>query len=189
MRKTLRFFIDIIADNYKSGNKRFDREKVEAGLDLQLMVYLEGALGSEKGLKPAGVFYYAVKDPEAARDFADVIASAISDDLADRLAGDFALDGVAVSDPGILSAIDTEITDGDPSATKVFDPRKRSGFKGLISEEDMEELRSSFRQKLTEICEGVLAGNIDIKPAFFKNENVACGYCQYSSVCLETLKH
>ena len=171
--------------DYKSGNKQFDRGKVEAGLDLQLMIYLEGALGSEDSLRPAGVFYYAVRDPERDSSYADVIAGEISEDLAKRIAGEFALDGIAVDDPKVLCAMDEEIK-GEKVESSVF--KVTRGSKNLISADEMEELRTVFREKLKEVCGGLMGGNIAIKPAYYNRENVSCRFCDYSSICLETVK-
>ena len=175
--------------DYKSGNKSFDKEKIKAGLDLQLMIYLEGALGYDKDYRPAGVFYYAVKDPEKAKDYIDVIADSISEDAANKMAADFALDGIAVKDPNVLSAMDSSLTGTGSVDTTVFNLGKRSGYKGLIEPEDMEELRLSFKAKLTEICTELKEGDISINPAFYKKENAACKFCDYSSVCLYNLKY
>ena len=171
--------------DYKSGNKEFSKEKIAAGLDLQLMVYLEGALGSDEGLKPAGVFYYAVKDPDRDEDYADVIADEISGDLAEKTAKGFALDGMAVTDPEVLSAIDEGLVGAKPE-TKVV--RLRRGNKNLISPDEMEEIRNGFKEKLKEICGKMMDGNISVSPAFFNRENVACKFCDYSSICLKALK-
>ncbi len=182
-----RRYVKII--DYKSGNKSFSKEKAEAGLDLQLMVYLEGALGSDESLKPAGVFYYAIREPERELDFAQMAADEITASLADQLAESYALDGLAVKNPEILTAIDRNITDPEKVSTTVFKAGSaRSGYAGLISEEDMEQFRKTFRERLTEICGSLKAGDIAIRPAYFKKENVACKYCDYASVCVHSLK-
>mgnify|MGYP002225497155 CR=1 FL=1 len=55
--------------DYKSGNKVFDLQEFYYGLQMQLVVYLNAALEMEqrihpdKKIKPAGIFYYAMKDP------------------------------------------------------------------------------------------------------------------------------
>ena len=54
--------------DYKTGNTTFDLVYLYYGLQLQLMIYLDGALSVEqkkypgKEVLPAGVFYYNVKD-------------------------------------------------------------------------------------------------------------------------------
>lgn len=55
--------------DYKSGNKVFDLQDFYYGLQLQLVVYLNAAMELEqrihphKKVKPAGIFYYNMKDP------------------------------------------------------------------------------------------------------------------------------
>ena len=55
--------------DYKTGNTSFDLVYLYHGLQLQLMIYLDGALRVEqkkypdKEIIPAGVFYYNIKDP------------------------------------------------------------------------------------------------------------------------------
>ncbi len=181
-----RKYVKII--DYKSGNKSFSKEKAQAGLDLQLMVYLEGALGSDESLKPAGVFYYAIKDGEKESDYAGLAADEISASLADKLAGEFALDGLAVKTPEVLAALDASITDPDKVTTTVFKTGAKSGWSGLISEEDMEQFRQDFRTRLSEICGSLKSGEIAVRPAYFKKENIACKYCDYASVCVHSLK-
>lgn len=62
-----RVYVKVI--DYKTGNTSFDLLALYHGLQLQLMVYLDGALQVEKRkypdreIVPAGVFYYNVKDP------------------------------------------------------------------------------------------------------------------------------
>ena len=47
--------------DYKTGDEKFSVNEAEKGYRLQLMLYLEAALGGEK--KPAGVFYFHITEP------------------------------------------------------------------------------------------------------------------------------
>ena len=55
--------------DYKTGNTSFDLVSLYHGLQLQLMIYLDGAMQVEQNTHqdmeviPAGVFYYNIKDP------------------------------------------------------------------------------------------------------------------------------
>ena len=55
--------------DYKTGSKAFDIISLYHGLQLQLMVYMNGACElearkhPEREVVPAGVFYYRIKDP------------------------------------------------------------------------------------------------------------------------------
>ncbi len=171
--------------DYKTGNRTFDKGKFERGLDLQLMIYLEGALGHEEGLKPAGVFYYAVKEPDMDEKYLNVISNEITEDMAMKMTKEFSLDGVVVNDSKVLSALDTEIKGGSVK-TSVFKPGQKE--KNIISSEEMEEFRKVFSEKLTEICYRLMSGDISIEPAIYKKKNVGCQYCDFASVCLYALK-
>ena len=62
-----RVYVKVI--DYKTGNTSFDLVSLYHGLQLQLMIYLDGALQVEQNrcrdqeVIPAGVFYYNIKDP------------------------------------------------------------------------------------------------------------------------------
>lgn len=62
-----RVYVKVI--DYKTGNTSFDMLALYHGLQLQLMIYLDGALKveqrkyPEREIVPAGIFYYNVKDP------------------------------------------------------------------------------------------------------------------------------
>ncbi len=171
--------------DYKSGAVSFDRAKVEKGLSLQLMVYLEGALGGRKGAKPAGVFYYSIKNPDCAASLRALTAGEIADDLVKRITKEYMLDGIAVSDERVLGAIDTAIEAGGSSTVIDAERGKEGSFKSknLISSEEFEKLREDFARTLEEICSQLTGGEIAASPRGSGGRNGACGYCDYRSIC------
>lgn len=176
-------FVKII--DYKTGEKTFSKEKIEAGIDLQLMVYLEAAIGAKGGLEPGGVFYYQVKEAELNESFEKVIEKEISEDFAAKLTEKYALDGLVIQDPDFLTLIDKDIDDFNKPKTDVFKLKERSGYASLISKDDMEKLRAGFRETLSTLCEGIRKGNADINPKLYKNKRPGCEFCEYSSICLK----
>jgi len=48
--------------DYKTGNTKFDPEEARAGVQLQLMLYMD-MLTKQRAAKPGGVFYFHVNDP------------------------------------------------------------------------------------------------------------------------------
>ena len=169
--------------DYKSGNKSFSKDKVLAGLDLQLMIYLDAASAEREDLEAGGVFYYLVKHPDFNDDFENVISEIITDDLTEKLSKNYSLDGLAVSDIAFLSSLDSEITDSEKPKTDVFKTKSQSGYASLISKEDMEKLRADFRGILSNLSESLYSGNADVNPKVFKNEKSGCLYCDFSSIC------
>lgn len=173
--------------DYKSGTKEFSLKKVKAGLDLQLMIYMEGALGSDESLRPGGVFYYAVRDPERESGYIDVVAEELTADFVGRMAADFALDGIVVNDSSVLSAMDTEITDPEKVQTDVFEYKNTKTKARIISPEDMENIRSAFKGVLSGLCGDLYSGCIDIRPAIYEKKNIACTFCDFSSICMRNI--
>jgi ATP-dependent helicase/DNAse subunit B len=53
--------------DYKSGRARFDPEEVRRGTQLQLMLYMNALMGSDRlrplNPRPGGVFYFPIDDP------------------------------------------------------------------------------------------------------------------------------
>lgn len=87
--------------DYKTGNTSFDLVYLYHGLQLQLMIYLDGALQVEqkkyagREVIPAGVFYYNIKDP--------MIQEKIDADLETVSSGimkELKMNGLVQSDPG-----------------------------------------------------------------------------------------
>lgn len=166
--------------DYKSGAKKFVRSEFEAGLSLQLMIYLEGELGARRGAKPAGVFYYCITDPSADAPLGDLGAEELADDLAQRLAGAYMLDGIAVGERQVLEAIDSGLYSRGGSSMLGVKVKKSGEINSarVITLDDFEEFRMSFRHALTQVCEDLRSGNISASP-----KNGACTYCDYRSVC------
>ena len=72
--------------DYKSGSTEFKKELVEEGLQLQLMLYLESAAGTEKNghlPKPAGVFYYHIARPQTQGKLEDLQLEKLTAEMAE----------------------------------------------------------------------------------------------------------
>ncbi len=176
-------YIKII--DYKSGDTSFNRSLVERGLSLQLLVYLEGALGGRGSARPAGVFYYNIKDPGCAASLRALTAGEITDDIFRRIAKEYMLDGLAVADERVLGAIDRAIQAGEESTVIDARRRKDGGFLSpkIISREEFDALRESFRHTLEDTCARLTGGEIAAAPQRFSNDRTACTYCDYRSIC------
>jgi len=172
--------------DYKSGSKDFDRERIDLGLDLQLMIYLEAAVEGEKGLEAGGVFYYLVHNPEFEGSFSDVVSGAISEDLEKKLSQKYALEGVVLKNDLVLSSIDTEIVNINNFKT---DTIKTHSGKSLLTENEFEKLRTDFRIMLTNLCQNLKSGRIDIKPTIYKGQMPGCEYCNYCSICVKNFAY
>ncbi len=172
--------------DYKSGAKKFDRRQVEKGLALQLMCYLEGTLG-RKGLKPAGMFYYLIKEPRTEADYADLRADEISEKLAEKLEKEYMLSGMFVDNEKVLESIDRRITDTGNSSIIRYRTAKTTGnvtAPDMVSEEDFDGFRKQFRETLGKLCSDLAAGKISPSPKPYGSQQDSCTFCDYQAVCL-----
>ena len=148
--------------DYKTGNTSFDLVYLYHGLQLQLMIYLDGALRVEqkkypdKEIIPAGVFYYNIKDPMI-QEKIDADVEAVSAGLMKELK----MNGLAQADP------------------------KHGSFRKNSSVADRTQfavLGRYVRTKIEKIRSSILEGDAEVSPYELGKKN-ACTYCPYMTVC------
>lgn len=174
--------------DYKSGATELDFVKLYYGLQLQLALYLNAAIELEqkrfpgKKVKPAGIFYYQMKDPMLNRE-----------DLKnpehpqEELLKKLKMDGIAGAEPEILEKLDRNLAAGK-SVESMAIPVKYTA-KGTFSsnskvayQNQFETMRNYVNDKAKEIGQEILNGNVNVNP-FEKQKENACAYCPYASVC------
>ena len=149
--------------DYKTGSDRLDLWKMRQGYKMQLMIYLISATSGD--LTPAGMFYFNIKDPiESINDKSD---NQINTLLEKEAEDEFKLKGTFINEEGVLKAMPEKVL---------------SSSKGAVSREEYEEIRSDVIARIEETAEGILGGKIGINPLRVDNR-LACGYCNYKSVC------
>ena len=168
--------------DYKTGNTKFDKNAVEEGLKLQLMVYLESVLGSDKSFKPAGIFYYSVREPSDIEKLSDIAADEISEELRKKIDSQYILDGMYVGEREVIDRLDKE-AESSNSSTVIKYHRKKDGnfdnYTPAVSSEEFEAFRETFRENLRSRCEELCSGSLDMK----RDKN-ACKFCDYHSICI-----
>jgi len=160
------------AIDYKSGVRRIEKAGILAGSQLQLFIYMDALVHGIESAKPAGVFYFPVRD-----DYADEEAS--SED-AERM------DGMMVDDANVLAAMDSKIPQsGSSDIIKVSlkgDGTPSARNKKLVSAAYMQAALDASRSTVSRLCEGIENGAVPVYP--LKNNNwTACSYCGYAGVC------
>ena len=173
-----RVYVKVI--DYKTGNTSFDLLALYHGLQLQLMIYLDGALQVEqkkypdKEIVPAGVFYYNVKDPMIQEKIhADV--ESVSDQMLKKLK----MNGLVQADDDVSFRIDNTLSSIPVSVNKDGSFSRRSS---VASRKQFDALGAYVRQKIYDIRESILDGNAAVEPYELGKKN-ACTYCPYSTVC------
>jgi ATP-dependent helicase/nuclease subunit B len=166
--------------DYKTGNTSFDLVALYHGLQLQLMIYLDGALQVEqkkypdKEIIPAGIFYYHVKDP--------MIQEKIQADIgtvSDKLLKELKMDGLVQADPELIDKMDKSLLSVPVAYNKDGSFRKTSS---VATREQFQALGTYVKKKIQEIQGAIMDGEAQVSPYKLGNRN-ACTYCPYITVC------
>ena len=177
--------------DYKSSNHEMDLAAVYEGRQLQLLVYLNAAMGMEKKsaqkagkspkIIPAGVFYYHMDDP-----IVGAKEELTEDDIKTLIMKDLALKGLVNSDIYALQLMDRDLaTDSTVLSVSLTAKGELRSTKQAVSADDFDVLSEyvmrCIRNMGRNIEEGIVAvPKPDGKVRFTGPD---CAYCPYMSVC------
>lgn len=183
-KKDNELYVNVI--DYKTGAKKFDMTEFYYGLSMQLAVYLDAAMKQmEKNhpkneVKPAGVFYYEVKDP-----MVEGTLKSTDEEIDAGITKDVKLNGLYNADPEIMRLIDGGI--GSSSSVieggiKKDGSLNETGLKNSVNEEEFQLIREHMNNHFSKCAKEILEGNAKINPYKLKKAT-GCDYCRFSSVC------
>ena len=167
--------------DYKTGRKSFSLPDVVHGRDMQMLIYLfalgrhgAGRYGGE--VAPSGVLYVPARDAilKAPRNVGE-------DALRKAREKELRRDGLILDDPAVIEAMEN----GGEKRYLPVKLTKESGVTGdsLVSGAQMGLLSKHVGNMLSAAASEILGGSIECRP-YYKNENDnACLYCEYHSVC------
>ncbi len=169
-------FIRVI--DYKSGNKTLDITSVIEGLDIQLIVYLNAAIGicstMGKETVPAGVFYLPLNR--------SLIADTPVEGIEASIEKSYMMKGFLLKDEKVFRAMDDEY-DINLSVFK-FDGKVRDPLRkdNVLTIEQIKNLIGWVMGNVEENIYRIIEGDIGLEP--FKNGDlVACKYCDNIGIC------
>ncbi|MBR2736422.1 MAG: exodeoxyribonuclease V subunit gamma [Firmicutes bacterium] len=166
--------------DYKTGGDRFNADETKAGIRLQLILYLEAAMGGIENARPAGVFYFPAGEK--------------TEDITGKTAEDgrvyetnMRLDGVLVKKNDIIEGMDSTI--GVNEESQVI-PVRRSGdeYNNLrnahraMESEEFDDMLKGAGSVIQEAAESLAGGCVDAAPGRSGSFD-ACRYCGYGSIC------
>ena len=178
MKTDDKVYVKII--DYKTGNTTFDLVSIYYGLQMQLVVYMDAAVKAEQRkypnaeVKPAGIFYYNVKDPMLQKEMEDDL-----DRLDPEIFKKLKMNGLVLAEDEVISGLDRTTVSLPMSYTSTGLFRKGSS---IASENEFALLDAYVKKKITDIREAILDGNAEVSPYEMGNRN-ACTYCPYQGTC------
>ena len=166
--------------DYKSSAKNIDLNEVYAGLQIQLLTYLDAAC-KEEDLIPAGVLYFGLIEQMIKAD-----KKITEQEIDNKLREKFKMKGLILADVKVIEMQDNNLKNGGTSKiipagiTSKGEINKRS-TSGVNSEE-FKILQKYIIKTIKEISKEILKGRIELKP-YNKKGKTPCEYCSYKSIC------
>ena len=166
--------------DYKSSAKNVDIGEAIAGLQIQLLTYLDAATELEKAI-PAGIFYFGLID--------NVIKSnknKSDEEIEEELKKQFKLNGILLADITVARMMDKKLDKGYSNSIPAFvdkDGKLSLSRSSALSLEQFRNLQKNTKKIIKEISKEILSGNIEIKPYKNKAKKTTCEYCEYKSIC------
>ena len=165
-----------IVDN-KSREKKLDRERMESGEQLQLMIYLKAAADSMPNARLAGAMYFPVIDPEVDTDADD------PDRIEQKRLSAMRMKGFVTAREDVIRAMDRDIS--PYSVDTVFKKDgsvTSSAASWAMEEEKLRRCMEEAAEKAGELCGRMRGGEIEASPGEDAYGSV-CRYCEYRAIC------
>ncbi len=177
--------------DYKSSEKKLDKDAIIQGRELQLMTYsaiayeLEKAAYPDKEIEIAGLLYYSFDEPlietnsgvlctDGEADFSD------TEMLEKERMKEMKMNGFVNASPEIILKMDRTKNTSLPVTLLKDDVVKQTD--NVVSDEELNGLLNITRDNIEEIGNNIAGGNIDINPFKYK-QDTGCRYCDYKKIC------
>lgn len=165
--------------DYKSSAKDIDLNEVYAGLQIQLLTYMD-AICKEEDLRPAGILYFSLLEQIIKSDKKLQV-----EEIEEKIKENFRMKGLILADIKIVKMHDKNLTSGQSKLIPAYidksgnlSPKRTKG----ISKEQFAILQEYIYKTIKEISNEMLEGNIELRP-YNKNGITPCEYCEYKQIC------
>ncbi len=167
--------------DYKSSIKNVDLNEVVAGLQIQLLTYLD-AVTELEDMIPAGILYFNLIDPiiKSNKNMTD-------EEIEHEIKKQFKMQGLILADVNVVRMMDKTLESGASNIIPAYIDTKgnlSSAKSSIVTKEQFENLQKYTKKIIKQIAQEILTGNIDINPSYnTKKKKVPCEYCEYKSIC------
>ena len=165
--------------DYKSSAKNIDLNEVYAGLQIQLLTYLDAAC-KEEDLMPAGVLYFSMLEQMIKSD-----KRLEQEEIEEKIRANFKMKGLILADVKVVKLHDKNLRNGNSALVPAYigkdgelSEKKTSG----VTAKQFKDLQKYMYTIIKQISKEILGGNIDLKP-YYKDKKTPCKYCDYKSIC------
>ena len=165
--------------DYKSSAHNIDLNEVYAGLQIQLLTYMD-AVCKEEDLLPAGVLYFSLLEQIIKAD-----KKITEEQIEEELRKNFKMKGLILADVKIIQMHDKNLKQGTSKIIPATITKAGEVSEGKTSGVDKEQfkiLQDYIYKTIKDISKEILKGNIELKP-YNKKGKTPCEFCSYKSIC------
>ena len=167
--------------DYKSSAKNIELNQVVAGLQIQLLTYMD-AITRAQDVLPAGVLYFNLLEPFIKKD-----KNLTDEQIEEEIRKQFKMKGLVLADINIIKMMDNKLEKGYSNILPVYidkDGVLSENKSSIATKEDFDKMQKYINRLIKQISKEILSGRIDIKPCYdMKTKNTPCAYCKYKSIC------
>lgn len=168
--------------DYKSSVKSIDLNEVVAGVQIQLLTYLD-AISKKEDANLAGALYFNLIEPVIKTKNKHLTEEQIEQEIRNN----FKMNGLILGDVDVVKMMDNSLTTGNSSIIPAYIDKEGNVSKNkpsILEEKDFKKLQNKIERIIKDISESIMNGEIQQKPIYIlKNKKTACDYCSYKSIC------
>lgn len=170
--------------DFKSSEHKFNLAYLYYGLQLQLVMYMNVAVASEKkkhpgkDVIPAAILYYHVEDP-----MIEGKADTVTDDINKEIISELKMTGLVNDNTDIIRKLDTGFaTKSDIIPVELKKDGTPSARSQTASSDEYEAISGFVNKKVKEFGRNILNGDISVNP-YGDTKMQSCTYCDYKHIC------
>ena len=168
--------------DYKSSLKNIDLNEVVAGLQIQLLTYLDAITSKQEDLIPAGVLYFNLIDPILKAD-----RNKTDEEIEQEIKKQFKMQGLILADVNVVRMMDKTLQKGASNLIPAYLDQNQNiseARSSVVTKEQFKTLQKHIDKVIKEIAKEIYSGQIEIKPYYNqKKKKTPCDYCEYKSIC------
>ena len=169
--------------DYKSSSRDLDLNKFVAGLQIQLVTYVDAVCKENTDVSPAGALYFTLLEPKILGNTKNIS----KEDVEKLIKENYRMQGLVLADVNVIKAMDTNLKEGKSDVVPVT--INKSGEinyskSDTVTRKEFEKLQKYTNKIIKQISKEIVEGKIDLKPYYsMKEKNTPCRFCEYKSIC------
>ncbi len=168
--------------DYKSSVKNIDLNEVVAGIQIQLLTYLDAVSKKEEAI-PAGTLYFSLIDPIIKAKNKNIT----DEQLKQEIRNNFKMNGLILGDINVVKMMDNKISQGSSNIIPAYidkDGNLSEKKSNVLKKDEFIKLQNRVENTIKEIAKNILDGVIQQKPVYlYKNKRTACDFCNFKAIC------